>query len=315
MIRCLFLFAAAAFPALVSAETPDERLDRHCRTLWEEIAAVPDLDSVTGNYEGLSEGWCRFTDLAMAGPQARMTFRIAELHLRGYALGYIAANEVPVAPGMLFEARVEGFRMAATIGQPQTDWLFAAQSKTALIDAEISLDWDMAAKALILSKLVVDFPGDNLVSATARVENVDLSSDAAMQMSAAGFAVTDVALDVAMHGLFETYLLLPLGAAMLPYEGDMDAAAANLRTTALTGLAALPDAAFPAATKDALARFLTALPNPWGELSVKFRADPGYGPVRLGSIAMTGVPQTMADAEMLFQGIGLDVAWTETESE
>jgi hypothetical protein len=134
-------------------------------------------------------------------------------------------------------------------------------------------------------------------------------------MSAAGFALTDANLSVTSHGLFESYMLLALGAAVLPYEGDMEAAVTDLKVDAARALADLPGATFAPATKEALIQLIAAMPNPRGRLDVAFRADPGFGPARFARYAVTEDPVSVADIATVLQGVVIDVGWQHEAAE
>lgn len=238
-------------------------------------------------------------------------WHIDRLRFRGAALGWIA--EGLGAPEGL-EIAVEGLRLVVETGNAQMDWLFAAQARPNAIDAEAALSWDGGSRVLRLERLSVDFPGENLVELSARVEGVDLSSTGAAQMSAGSFSVTEADLRVTTQGLFEWYLLMALGPSFLPPEGDMEAAAEGLRSEMRAAVAELPGTMVSEASKAALVALIGDLPNPSGELVLALRANPGIGPARLAGPALTGVPRTVAEAAPLFQGVRVDVGWTRVDA-
>uniref|UniRef100_UPI0035AFD86F hypothetical protein n=1 Tax=Tabrizicola sp. TaxID=2005166 RepID=UPI0035AFD86F len=226
-------------------------------------------------------------------------------------LGWIAdGSSMPEG----LEIAVEGLRLAVQTGNAQVDWLLAAQARPNGIDAEAALAWDPVAKVLRLERLSLDFPGENRVEASAVVTGVDLSSTGAMQMSLASFALTEAELRVQTHGLFEGYALMALGSALLPPEGDMDAAAEGLRAEVLAAISDLPGTSFSDASKAALRVLVGELPNPAGDLAVAVKAEPGIGPVRFGGYAVTGVPATVAAAAPVFEGVKVDVGWTHADA-
>ena len=101
---------------------------------------------------------------------------------------------------------------------------------------------------------------------------------------------------------------------MLPSEGDIDAAAEGIRAAMLTMIGDLPGTSFSDASKADLRTLIEELPNPSGDLSLSLRAEPGIGPVRFGGYAITGVPQTLAEAAPLFKGVTVDVGWIHAEA-
>lgn len=284
-----------------------------CTATWAKVTSgLGSVGEVTAVGVAQEGDWCVAEGpvLDMAG-QYVPDWNMDRLRFRGSALGWVADGST-LPEGL--ELAVDGLRMVVQTGNPQMDWLFAAQSRPNAIDAELSLAWDAKGRELRLEGLSIDFPGENLVQASARVTGVDLSSEGAMQMSATSFALIEFDAQVTMHGLFEWYLLMALGAAVLPTDGDMDVAAEGIREDLLDMVDAVPETSVSAESKAALGVFIDELPNPSGDLSLSLRAEPGIGPVRFGGYAITGVPQTLAEAAPLFQGVTVDVGWTHSDA-
>lgn len=76
----------------------------------------------------------------------------------------------------------------------------------------------------------------------------------------------------------------------------------------------LPGTSVSGDSKAALRALIAELPNPSGDLTVSLRADPGIGPTRAAGCAMGGVPETLAKAAPLFQGVTLDIGWTHADA-
>jgi hypothetical protein len=302
MIRAAVLALMLAGPALAEGEAG------LCGQVWARVAeGLSPFGTVRQEAVAQEGDWCVVGRpvLDLDG-QYLPEWHMDRLRFRGSALPWLVDGSV-LPEGL--EVAVEGLRLVVQIGNAQFDWLYAAQARANRIAAEASLAWDPAARVLRLEGLGIDFPGANSLDLRAAVAGVDLSSTGAMQMSATGFALTGAELRIETHGLFEGYLLMPLGAALLPYEGDMDAAAERLRAGLLALVADLPEASVPPASKAALAALVGELPNPAGVLDLSLRADPGLGPVRFGGYALTGMPATLAEAAPLFQGVVLDASW------
>jgi hypothetical protein len=283
-----------------------------CPAAWEKVsAALSELGSVSGKLSQDGD-WCLVQGLVLdLEGQYLPDWHLDRLRFRGSALGWIA--EGAGTPEGL-EIAVEGLRLVVQTGNAQMDWLFAAQARPNGIDAQASLAWDAGAKVLRLEGLSLDFPGENLVEASAVLTGVDLSSPGAIQMSATSFALTEADLRITTHGLFEWYALMTLGPAMLPPEGDMEAAAEGIRADLRTLVAELPETSVSAESKAALVALIGELPNPAGDLVVSVRAEPGLGPVRAAGYAVTGMPGTLAEAAPLFQGVTLDVDWSHVDA-
>lgn len=306
MIRtALVLVLALAGPAAARTD---------CAALWSRLSTrLADSFPLRGSVAAPEEDWCVFTDVVLDWPGDYTPDGHADrLRLRGTALDWML--EAAPAPDRL-EAEVEGLRLVIQTGNPQMDYLFAAQARANPIKAEIALSWDATAKEMLLERLHIDFPGRNLVQLTARIAGVDLSSRAGMQMAATGFALTEADLAVQSHGLFEWYLLNALGPMLLPYEGDMAVAVAGLKADAATAVLALPSETFADASKAALSALIGELPNPAGVLSLSLRSEVGIGPARLMGYAMTGVPTTLAEAAPVFEGVRIDIGWSHEDAE
>lgn len=305
MIRAGALLVLLAGP--VAAETG------LCETAWARVAeGLGGFGTVTATGVAQEGDWCVvLAPVLDVDGQYVPDWRMDRLRFRGAALGWIAdGSSLPEG----LEIAVEGLRLAVQTGNAQVDWLLAAQARPNGIDAEAALAWDPVAKVLRLERLSLDFPGENRVEASAVVTGVDLSSTGAMQMSLASFALTEAELRVQTHGLFEGYALMALGSALLPPEGDMDAAAEGLRAEVLAAISDLPGTSFSDASKAALRVLVGELPNPAGDLAVAVKAEPGIGPVRFGGYAVTGVPATVAAAAPVFEGVKVDVGWTHADA-
>jgi hypothetical protein len=122
--------------------------------------------------------------------------------------------------------------------------------------------------------------------------------------------VTEADLRGQTHGLFEWFLLNSLASVFLPYEGDVEAAATQLWAEMAATVDDLPESSFPAASKSALKTLIGELPNPSGVLTLQLRSEAGIGPARLAGYAMTGVPDSLEDAEPLMDGVTVDIGWT-----
>lgn len=283
-----------------------------CPAAWEKVsAALSGLGSLRGTVSQDGD-WCLVQGLVLdLEGQYVPDWHVDRLRFRGLAVSWLVDGSG--APEGL-EIAVEGLRLVIQTGNAQFDWLYAAQARANTIRGEASLSWNAAERVLRLEGLNVDFPGENRVDLSAVLTGVDLSSAGAMQMSTTSFALTEADLKVTTHGLFEAYLLIPLGSALLPYEGDMAVAADAIRTDLIATVVNLPSASFSDASKDALLALAMELPNPSGDLTLALQADPGIGPVRAAGYALNGVPQSMAEAEPLFEGVTVDVGWTHVEA-
>jgi hypothetical protein len=304
MIRAALVLGllGSASPA-AAQDLPGQAL---CKDLWTRLSAmVGPVLTLTGEVTPTSMEGCLFTEVKADLPgQYVPDWHVGSLHLRGGLQDLVDGR----APERL-DLRVSDLRLVVQTGDAQMDYLFAAQARANSIQVDLVLVWDKTARELLLERLEIDFPGENLVSLSAKAAGVDLSSTGAMQMSATSFAVTELDLTVQSHGLFEWYALMALGPMVLPREGDMEAAAEALRADLGAMVADLPAATFPDASRQALLALIGELPNPAGVLSLSLRSDAGVGPARLMGYAMTGVPTSMDAAAPLFEGVRISIGW------
>lgn len=303
MIRAGLLALVLARPA-AAEET--------CSAAWHKASKVLDEIGLIRGTVRQDGDWCLVQGVSLDLEGRYLPdWHADRLRFRGPAVGWLITGEG--APDGL-DVSVEGLRLVVETGHAQTDWLMAAQARANAIQAEVALSWTVEARELRLERLTIDFPGDNLVEGSMVATGVDLSSAGAMQMSLGSFALSAADLRVRTHGLFEGFLLMPLGTALLPPEGDMSAAVDAIRTDLISRVVKLPASSVPDRSKDALVALVMELPNPSGELTVSLRAEPGIGPGRLVGPALTGVRDTVVGASPLLQGVEVDVGWTHTDA-
>lgn len=290
-----------------------------CPQFWAGMAALPiDAVGIRATPTGDADG-CEATEVVVDLPGEYVPDWHAErVRLKGSALPWLTAligsgSSEGLRPERL-EVEVEGLRPVVATGNPQMDYLLAAQARANTIDGRLVLDWDAAARRLAVTALEADFPGDNLLRFSAGIDGVDLTDAAAMQMSVSGFALREASLEVRTHGLFEWYFLMSLGPSILPYDGDIEAAAAALRSEATAAVMALPEPVFDRSDKDALAALIAELPNPSGTLTLDFQARDGFGPARFMGYANEGLPDTLAAAAPLLDGVKVTIGWMHEES-
>jgi hypothetical protein len=310
----LMLSALAGPVAAESSVSPDV-----CSAIW---TAMSEQFIATGAYQVVGTttepgpSRCDITNVVVdVERNYAPDWHIDKLTFTSNALPWInemlRTGTATTTPPETLEIGLEGVRIVAETGNPTMDWLIAAESRPNKINANLALAWDAQKRLLRLEALTIDFPGDNLVEFSAAVTGVDLSSTGAMQMSATSFALTEADLRITTHGLFEAYILVPLGGIYLaPMEGDIDAAVAGMKAELVQAVGALPASSFSSESKAALAVLIGELPNPAGDLRIAVRSEAGIGPTRFGGYAVTGAPETLAEAARLLEGVTVDATWT-----
>ncbi|MFZ1470591.1 MAG: hypothetical protein WAT09_16695 [Paracoccaceae bacterium] len=307
------LLALMLMAAPVLAQKADPQQDQQCRALWDFVTSGPAARRLTGQYVGHDIDGCLFTNLHLALGGSDPDLLADELRLRGDGLGVVMfGTELPSGGATVsLSMTISGLRPVMKANDPRFGSLLSQLAQAPYSRAEIVLDWTPQSHVLQVSRLFLDLPGDNALTLTAAVAHVDLASKAGLQMTATGFALTDLQLEVTNKGLFDSSLQMALQQALLPEKGAMPGAAHELRKTLLGVIPALPAPSFDAAAKAALANLVRELPTARGTLQLDFSAPSGFGPARLAVYALTGMPRTMADAAPLFQGTTFDISWTD----
>lgn len=284
---------------------PARAQDDACAALWARLGALAG-PALSGEVAASPDGWCEARDVRLGETGGAGVAGAAEqLRWRGEGLDALAAGTgLPTA----VEVEVEGLRTVPMSGDAAFDWLLAAQGARGGVDGRLSAAWDARTGEARLATLDLDFPGRSAVRASATVTGLDLTSLAAAQVSLGGAGLTALSAEVVTDGLFETYLLLPIGGWALEGSDDPEKTARGLKALLLADIARLPPAIFPDPTRAEAAAFVATLPNPLGTLDLRLAAEPGLGPSRFARFALTGQP-TLAELWPALDGVTVEVAW------
>ncbi|MBJ2150511.1 hypothetical protein [Paracoccus sp. IB05] len=260
----------------------------------------------------LKDGGCAFEAVEIAGGARNApTFYADTVTIHGSILAWDRKGQMP-SSDMLVEAT--GMRFANKMGDARLDYMLAAQSRVGAMALELRAAWDRSTSEVEISRVDLTFAGDSRILFTARAKNIDLSTPGAAQMAIMGAALTELDLEIRSFGLFEQFLL-PVLVMMIPDMEDADSEAefaalvSEKKLELRRAINQLPDAAFPAPSRAALAALLSDLPGPRGKLVVKFRSASGFGAARFARFALTGLPQTMKELAPLFDGTRFDIDW------
>ncbi len=284
-----------------------------CRASWERLQAV--VLATTGSLNSASQVWLRAgfcsvdgVEIAPEG-QYQPGFRIAKVSWRANGLKAFLDDGTP--PQSL-DLKIEDLRISIKTGNGVMDYLMRAQNDRNGIDADLSVHWSAQDKRLALDRLDVDFPGANAIRATASVDRVDLSSQSAAQVSLGAMGLTDLSVEVTSNGLFESYVLMPLGTVILGDAADPEVALQGFLDEAGAFVGTLPDASFPDPTKQAMVALLDDLPNPAGTLTLTAQAPGGFGFARLARYFVGALPESRADVAALFDGVTVTATYLPT---
>ena len=213
-------------------------------------------------------------------------------------------------PPLSLELDLTGLRVVPEIGDPVMTYLLDVQSRARPADLSIRVGWDEAENVLEWEKIELRFAGGDYVRYQAIVEDVDLSSMNAIQMSAGSFGITRTVLEVRSQGLFEAYALMPLGMALLHGEADPAARVEELKRRARSEISRLPETIFPPESKSSLANLADDMPAPAGTLRVEMTANPGLGTARGMQMALRGEDLSdLAEIWPLLEGVRYDIGY------
>lgn len=252
------------------------------------------------------DGWCESTDISVQAGPAHL-LQMTELRWRASDMARVAEQGLP--PRAL-ELNASGLRLAAASGDPVFDYLIALQSARRSHDLRLRARWDGVQNALVLEELFVDFPGANSVALSGRFDGVSLASQEEMQDSLPTAMLSNLELVVETNGLFEGYVALPLGMALLDSETEPEAQVQSRIGQAVNVIEGLGDAVMAPRSKDALVAFLTDLPMPSGVLRLQLDAAPGLTVAELAALMDIAGDETAPQFEQLLERLTLRANWT-----
>ena len=302
MLRHLILLAALASPAAAQDMSAAD-----CDALVTKLRDVVSSLPVTFGGGGVDQGQCVLQQVGYkserpGGPQ----WQADSVAIRG------ASPAGPFAEtGLLTSLSIDigGLTIAPDFPDPMPAHLAGVPPYLRGIDASVGLNWDSTDQSLSVSRLLVDFPGEDKLDLTARMINVDASSPGSAMVGLASFLVTDAEIKITSRGLFATLVTAALGPNAAADDAARKAAINGAQKDATSVISQLPGTTFSLGSKSALRTLVADLPDPVGTLRIKLQSDAGIGPASLMRYALNGAPATMEDLQPLFDGLKVDVAW------
>jgi hypothetical protein len=263
----------------------------------------------------LQDGWCQIDAPLIANEDTYQPNWTADLiRFRGAGLGNVIAGKPPAT----LDVQVRRAQIRVKTGEARMDYLMGLQMGRNGINIDFAAQYDATKRVLRLDRFDIDFPGNNAIGLTAQVDRIDLNSTGGMQMSVGQAGLTSLGLTATSNGLFETYFVLPLGAALLPEIPEtIDHAAyiATMIADTRATIAGLPDTLIDAPSRAALDALLADMPHPWGTFTINATAPTGFGTPRLMGFAATGVPYTLQEWLPVFNGVTLTAIYTPSPKE
>lgn len=305
IVLALLGLGATALPALAD----DTQV--YCKGVWDKLntlltdsRALPQAmeTAAAPSRQGAD---CVLTGIRIAAPPS------GEVHLRRIAwrgAGFDRFTGQGLPPERLL-IRAEGVRFVPQINDKVMQYLLEEQSAPSGVDVTLSLRWEPDTREFRVELFDADFPGENTVQLRAMVEGVDLSSRNAMQMSAGSAALRNMTVEITSNGLFESYLLVGLGAGLLQGADDPARRVAELKAQAVDEIAAIPQSILPAPSQQALRTLIGDLPHPKGRLKIDMTATPGLGAARFLPLATQRGAITRSSIWPLLKGVRYDISY------
>jgi hypothetical protein len=263
----------------------------------------------------LQDGWCQIDGAQIAPDNDYQPNWTADLiRFRGDGLAAVSAGKPPAT----LDVQVRHARLGVKTGEARMDYLMGLQMAPSWINMDFVAQYDAKARILRLDRFDIDFPGNNVFGLTGQVNRIDLNSMGGMQMSVGQAGITSLGMTLTSNGMFETYFVMPIGAALLPEvpEGiDHAAYIATVIADTRAAVAGLPDTLIDPPSKAALDTMLAEMPHPWGTLTLNAQAPSGFGTQRFMGFAITGVPYTLQDWLPVFAGVTLTATYTPSPKE
>lgn len=243
----------------------------------------------------------------MTGPQCDFSWNAMQVEMRNNMRMHMGGGPVTTSGTMcnVTNVRIESNRLHATIGRfswqieglegymtsgtllrhavleiddlyvyPATDlaWMDYALRAQAHAGPGISVQVEVSHDAgrIHLSRLEVDFPGENRIEAGIVMHGFELHAETLTDL-----IVEDAFLNIQSNGLFETYALMPYVEWLLADAMDPEAEMAQMRQIGTAVAMAQPEDIFPLQSREAMAAVVNDLLNPTGWLRIRLDAPEG----------------------------------------
>lgn len=203
----------------------------------------------------------------------------------------------------------QGLTFSAVTTDPTMTYLLREQSVRNGISGHFEADWSSRTKTLTIQPSGIDFPGKNGLGVRAQIEQVDASSIGGLEKSAGSMAFTVFDASMTTNGLFEQYLLIPIGNALLAGSQDPEGDLRRMVEAAIGIVDGLPETSLDIRSREALKAFLVELPHPSGTITLSVRASPGISPTRFASAIARGPIDLPEGLAPLLDGVRAEVTY------
>lgn len=285
---------AALMCLAASAPSQAQMTDSSCAVSWGLISNLLALPQDVA--PALEEATCVARDLEFPNGQIRIL--VDELRWSFEGL------EALLATGAFLERaeiHARGVYLSASTGLPDFDYMIEAQAR-ATEGISVDLLASYSEGQVRLDHLLLDFPGENAITARLQLDNVDPRHPESAVLSG-------MRLEVLSRGLFEAYALMPLGNMFLNSSDDPEARVAELQAEAIDMIDTLPEPLFQMGTRQALTMLVQDLPNPAGLVTLDLHYEDGLPITQLSSAIGPYAPILSADPMLLLQGADLQITY------
>lgn len=200
--------------------------------------------------------------------------------------------------GLALDLLVVDLRIVPQVPDPWMAYYLDLQNRRNFIDGRVRASWDPVAGILALDELSVDLPGKNGFAVSSRVSGATMDNLPGRLGEFGALSLEALEISVENSGYADGLALGLMLDRLAVLQGDPKSVVAGAKADLKTVVAGWPDAVFPAASREALARLIDAGPLPWGRLDVALAR--GTVPLdRLVQLSMSRDPlatDTLAEA-------------------
>ncbi len=282
--------------------TPDS-----CAALWSGVPAVVGGYELNQSVMLEQAGWCFVQGAALVGQNVNQpNISVASLRVRGAGLGQAAAPE-----GGFREAEVvaTGVRVAPKIADRGISDKLRTYLRVQVADVSFVIRWNVETGELLLRQFQLVLADGTKVTLGADIEGAQLASLQAAQLSVLVARLTVMDFVMISKGQAVRPLVEAVAQELVPKDTAPARAIEAARAMVLSGVDALPDAAFDGASKSALRNWIAAMPQPAGKLAIALRAEAGIGALQVALAALQADPTSEAALAALFDGATVRATW------
>lgn len=273
------LALAALSSHAVQAQAPKDEARPDCNALVDALPVLQRTAQTTVDAEG--EG-CRIASFRISTGRSGSLdpgLFVARADVSGADLVRAAATQR--FPEWL-RLELSGVRVDVKTGKPGLDYMNRRQQKP--FDVRLIYRSDKATGAIRLEEASIVGEVLGLLRLDATIYGLDLSAlKVGEQPDLPSLRVGGLALRLDDKAMTTTFLL-PLIIARIGFDQEPVPVFEAYRKQAVDMLDLLPGSFLPAASRNALARFIGDFPDPSGPLELKAKAEPPFALVRLGML-------------------------------